>query len=271
MVLSRSTRVAVVMPAYNEEALDEFLAEIEAAVRPVVADLRFVVVDDASTSELPSAVLPLGSPVLMLRNETNLGHGPSALRAYVAGLATSPDVVIHVDGDGQFLGADFVELLTAAVARDGVVGARTGRVEPWFRRYLTLGARILVGGGLRGADVNSPLRIYQAPALRQLLARVSSDSVVPHLHFAVLHSQLNLDVCEIGVTHRPRRGTTALGTTWQSPGVSLPLPSRRLLRLAGRALHELRQRRKLDPAPELVVFETAGPVDRPQDLLLDAS
>ena len=220
MLPKGSAYVAVVMPAYNEEALDDFLAEVEAALKPVTRRLHFIIVDDASTDELPIGrldVLPLGSTVHLIRNETNLGHGPSALRAYEAGLRTSPDLVIHVDGDGQFLGHDFVSLLEAVTDFDGVVGARAGRKEPWFRRAMTIGARLMVGGGLVGADVNSPLRIYRIGALRRLLEEVRADSAVPHLHFAVLHARLGLDIREINVTHRPRRGATEVGNDLGSP------------------------------------------------------
>lgn len=239
--------VAVVLPAYNEEALDTFLAEIEAALVPVTSTLVFVVVDDCSSRALPvaeiGARLPLGSPVQLHRNQSNLGHGPSALRAWSEGLAQDPDVVLHVDGDGQFLGEDFPRVLEAVGDRDGALGARIGRREPWFRHLLSLGARVLTGHGLSGADVNTPLRAYRAPVVRRLLASVPDQAVVPHLHFAILHAQLGLDVADIGVAHRPRRGDSEVGTTWQGGRLAALLPSRRLLSLALRAVRELRESR----------------------------
>ena len=76
------------MPAFNEEGLPEFLSELDAHLTPVVASLTFVVVDDLSETpvvELLSAdVLSATSHVCIVRNQENLGHGPSALRAFAA-------------------------------------------------------------------------------------------------------------------------------------------------------------------------------------------
>jgi glycosyltransferase involved in cell wall biosynthesis len=251
--------VAVVLPAYNEEGLVGFLEEIEHWLVPVTADLSFHVVDDCSTTPLglvaPVTTLPLGSQVTLVRNTINLGHGPSAVAAYRQGLDSSPDVVVHVDGDGQFLGEDFPRLLAALPGQDGVVGSRAGRREPWFRQVLTRAARVCVGQGLTGQDVNSPLRAYPGPVLRRLLDHLPDAPVVPHLHFAILHVRLGLDVREISATHRARRGESEIGTTWQSRRAMSFLPSRRLVDLAWTAWRELRAQRRpvtdLAPVPSV--------------------
>lgn len=128
--------VAVVMPAYNEnDGLGEFLVEIDCALRAdgVVAD--FVVVDDHSmlpiARTLDVALSPkLRERVQVLRNAVNVGHGPSALRAYRAGLA-GHGVVIHVDGDGQFDGVAISAVLQALDDRGVAHGRRIGRDDPW--------------------------------------------------------------------------------------------------------------------------------------------
>jgi glycosyltransferase involved in cell wall biosynthesis len=256
--------VAVVMPAYNEEGLAGFLVEIEAWLHPVTDDLFFVVVDDCSTVPLdlvaPVSTLPLGSKVRVVRSETNQGHGPTAVAAYRHGIASACDVVLHVDGDGQFLGEDFPRLLEALAGRDGVVASRAGRREPWFRRVLTRVARLTVGQGLTGHDVNSPLRAYRVPTVEQLLARLPESPVVPHLHFALLHDRLGLDVVEIPATHRPRRGVSTTGTTWQSRRLATVVPSRRLVALAWSAWRELRAQQVSERSDVHPIARTADAV-----------
>lgn len=256
--------VAVVMPAYNEEGLREFLAEIETSLVPVTGRLAFVVVDDCSTFPLDPGTdngrLPLGSRVHVVRNASTLGHGISAAIAYREGLNLFPDAIVHVDGDGQFHGQDFPRLLTALAGRNGVVGSRSARQEPWYRRILTRAARVCVGRALTGDDVNSPLRAYDAATASRLLAALPESSVVPHLHFARLHRSLGLDVLELPVTHRARRGSSAIGTTWQSSRRAGVLPSRRLLRLAWKAVHELAEARAQPPASVAVIAVTPDAV-----------
>jgi glycosyltransferase involved in cell wall biosynthesis len=260
--------VAVVMPAYDEEGLGEFLAEVEHHLAPHTSTLTFVVVDDCSTRPLDVGTrtgrLAQGSRVHVRRNPSNLGHGPTAVAAYRAGLELSPDVIMHVDGDGQFLGEDFPRLLArleSLADMAGVVGSRHGRHEPWFRRVLTRAARVTVGRGLTGEDVNSPLRAYRVDALRLLLAELPEPTVVPHLHFAMLHRRLVLAVEEMSVTHRPRRGHSTLGTTWRSGPRLTFLPTRRLATLSWQALLELRFARR-----------TSLPVQTPvRDVTADAA
>jgi dolichol-phosphate mannosyltransferase len=241
-------RLAVVMPAYNEDGLPEFLDELESALTPVVDDLRFVVVDDCSTVPADHVLQRISAArrmrLTVARNPTNLGHGPSALRAYRYGLESGADLILHVDGDGQFEGADVAELVTRvwqAPDVDGAVGLRTVRSDPWFRKVLTRCARAVVAGAVGPVrDANTPLRVYRPAALRTLLTRVTSTAIVPHLQFSVLERRTRMVILEQAVTHRVRRGEDAVGTTWQRRRGPRQLPSRRLLAFSWSAASELR-------------------------------
>ncbi len=245
---TRLPTLAVVMPAYNEEGLPEFLAELELHLRPLVSELMFVVVDDTSripvTEVLSRATPALRSKVTIVRNEVNLGHGPSALRAYRCGLAHGADLVLHVDGDGQFFGADVATLVHTLWSVDeesaGVVGVRSSRTDPWFRSVLTRVAKTLVTAGSDPVrDANTPLRVYRRDAIAGLLDVVDAMATVPHLQFSILERRSGLAMGEIAVTHRVRRGESEVGTTWQGRAARLPLPTRRLLRFSVRAFWEV--------------------------------
>lgn len=263
--------LAVVMPAFNEEGLPEFLVEIEAHLRPVVSHLSFVVVDDSSAtpvSELLRATeSAMRSRVTVIRNEENLGHGPSALRAYHGGLATNADLVLHVDGDGQFSGADVAALVADLSSNPGAsaaVGVRTGRVDPWFRKILTRLARLLIASGSAAArDANTPLRVYRQSAIGELLGHVSAEATVPHLQFTIIERRLGVVVREMDVAHRVRRGESELGTTWQGARSLVRWPSRRLLRFSARAAREVlqcmaRSYRRAESQPPLSVSREAA-------------
>src|SRR5581483_2109489 len=113
-------RVAVAIPAYNEaEGIGGFLQEIDTALIPHVDELTLVVVDDASTAETRSvleAIRPsLTGTLEVVPNDLNRGHGVSLINAYRRALATTPDFVLQVDGDGQFLGSDLRRVLVLLV------------------------------------------------------------------------------------------------------------------------------------------------------------
>ncbi|MEI5583401.1 glycosyltransferase family 2 protein, partial [Agromyces sp. CCNWLW208] len=186
-------RLAVVMPAYNEaEGLPGFLEELERTLSPLARHLDLVVVDDRSTDATAAVLHDLSGrlPALtVIEAEANRGHGPTALAAYRAGLELGPDLVVHVDGDGQFHGIDVARAVRATVSTgaDVVHGVRRGREDPWFRRVLTGIVGIVVGfaAGRRVPDVNTPLRVYRPAALAELLEFVPDDALVPHVHFSL--------------------------------------------------------------------------------------
>ena len=248
--------VAVAIPAYNEaEGIGGFLAEIDAALAPVVESLSLIVVDDASTDgtgQVVQAALPqLAGELDLVRNEHNLGHGPSLLIAYRRALSTRPDYVLQVDGDGQFLGADlrrlFVLLQDGAPAASGV---RRFRQDPWFRMVMT---RLLRGYvrrsfGVAARDPNCPLRGYDAKLLGELLAALPDSCLIPNLYITVLAAQRSLPLVEVDVSHRVRRGASSEGSTWGGSRRS-PIPWR-LIRFSAAALVESRRFRGRARSPQ---------------------
>lgn len=236
------THLTVVMPAYNEaEGIRGFIQEIQDALADRAAQLTVIVADDRST-DATAEVLADTPGVIVERQSVNRGHGPAALAAYRAGLAQNPDLLIHVDGDGQFLGSDLTRLADAAVATDAHVvhGVRGGRTDPWYRRVLTAaaGALVAVAAGRRIPDVNTPLRAYRPEAARFLVDALPDDALVPHVHFSLAEARSGLAVRYLRVRSIPRRGESASGTMWGG-GVSLRLPPPRLRQFSRRALSEL--------------------------------
>ena len=156
---------------------------------------------------------------------------------------------MHVDGDGQFHGADLVRLVNAALDTDADVvhGVRTGRTDPWFRRVLTasVGALVTVAAGRHIPDVNTPLRAYRPATLRTLMAAVPHEAHVPHVHFSIAEARGGADVRYLRVASLPRRGGNAQGTMWSEGDTTAPpqpvLPPKRLREFVRRAAVELWQ------------------------------
>lgn len=233
--------LVIVMPAYNEaEGIRGFIDEIRDNVAPLSGRVTFVVADDRSTDATVEALTGIDD-VQVHPQPVNRGHGPTALAAYRAGLALEPDLIVHVDGDGQFVGPDFTRLVLALESTDADVvhGVRHSRTDPWYRRTLTacVGALIALAAGRRVPDVNTPLRGYRPDALQLLVDAVPADALVPHVHFSLAEARAGFIVRYLSVRSIPRRGASANGTMWGS-GVRVTLPPRRLREFAIAALGE---------------------------------
>ncbi|SJN40789.1 Glycosyl transferase, family 2 [Microbacterium esteraromaticum] len=236
-----AAHLAIVMPAYNEaEGISGFIDEIRQHVGPLVGQLTFVVADDRSTDATVAALQNIDD-VRVEPQQVNRGHGPTALAAYRAGLALHPDLLVHVDGDGQFVGEDFARMLKAmeSTGADVVHGVRHSRTDPWYRRTLTsaVGMLIALAAGRRVPDVNTPLRAYRPEALRMLLDAVPAEVLVPHVHFSLAEARSGFTVRYLSVRSIPRRGSSTSGTMWGG-GVKALVPPPRLRQFANAALQE---------------------------------
>jgi dolichol-phosphate mannosyltransferase len=239
--------LVVVMPAYNEqEGIGGFISELADFLRPHVGQLQFIVVDDRSTDGTVDAVRTLARSdpslaIVLVENTVNRGHGPTALAAYRAGLELEPDLVLHVDGDGQFLGQDMPAVLAAIDTVDAVHGVRRGRTDPWFRKALSTMVRGVVFTLARRSvsDVNTPLRLYRPAALRSLLERVPESALVPHVHFSILEDRMGVRVAETDVRSIPRRAAVQSGTMWGEAKREPRLPPKKLVQFARRAIVEV--------------------------------
>lgn len=276
--------VCVVMPAYNEaEGIGGFLREIHVSLRPVPH--TFVVVDDASSDATPAVLASLvesGLSVTGLRNARNRGHGPSTLRALRAGVSSGADVVIAVDGDGQFHGPDIPRILEAvASGADLADGVRQYAAVPAYRRTVSACTRLWVRSrcGTWPSDANTPLRAYRRDVLLRLLQTIPGHHLTPNLMVSALSRSWGLSIAEIPVTCRDRRGVHRTGTSWGA--TTTWLPSARFMRfcitagvgLLGAASRSpsddrdspaIRPLPDIDLAPSPTTSETQLP-DRPRD------
>lgn len=234
--------IAVVMPVWNEaEGIGEFLQELSRALRQKAVE--FVVVNDCSTDNTRAVLHQLaesGFPVTILENDINRGHGPTTMRALAAGLASGADVVVAIDGDGQFLGEDVrtvIEALPAGSA--GIVeGVRTTRDDPYFRKVVSLSTRVLVRVrcGESPKDANTPLRAYRRQTLSKILEVIPPDASTPNLFISAYSRRSGIPVREQEVRSIPRRGASAIGSTWGKQRSFMP--SRRFVKFCWRAARE---------------------------------
>lgn len=227
------------MPAYNEESgINIFLDELNNAFKD--KEVQFIVVNDFSKDGTGNAVEQLrasGFPVSIFTNERNSGHGYSTIAALKFGLETNSDVVIAIDGDGQFYGSDVRKVYDSLSSQIEIVeGVRTERHDPLFRRIVSFATRLLVFSRSRAwpKDANTPLRAYKTKTLEQILKSIPADTPIPNLYISALTRKNNIPKVELVVESRDRIGEEITGTTW-GKGVSW-LPTKRFVGFTFKAI-----------------------------------
>lgn len=175
MSATEAARVAVVIPALNEERAIRGIVESVLAICPNV-----IVIDDGSTDRTVECIADL--PHTLIRHATPLGKGQGLRDGFRKARELGFDAVIAMDGDGQHLASDIPRLLAAARAYPEhiVIGARIRQREnqPKARRRANAVADwgISWGCALPIADTQSGQRYYPLAALE--LADLAADDFV---------------------------------------------------------------------------------------------
>ena len=160
------TRIAIVIPALNEELAIRGVVESVLAIAPNV-----IVIDDGSTDATVERIADL--PVTLIRHATPLGKGQGLRDGFRKALELGFDAVIAMDGDGQHLAADIPRMLAAAHAHAEhiVIGARirNKQNQPPARRRANAVADwgISWGCGVPVADTQSGQRYYPRRVLER--------------------------------------------------------------------------------------------------------
>ena len=216
--------ISIAMPIFNEsDGITETLTSIDEAFRDSGATVTLCIQNDVSTDNTLHVIGELAATlqlnIAVETNQRNSGHGPTTFAAYRRALNTGSSIVMQLDSDGQFEAAELPMLCSAiATGKEVVIGIRSNRVDPWFRKFLTYLLRNFLRARYLGRfpDPNSPIRAYSASVLGPLLDKLPSEPLIPNIYLAILAVRKKLDVSYIHVSHRERRGGQSTGTMWQS-------------------------------------------------------
>jgi glycosyltransferase involved in cell wall biosynthesis len=127
-------RVSIVIPAHGEA---EVIGDVVCRALAVLPGAEIIVVDDGSKDQTAQRAADAGA--LVLKNPYNIGNGASVRRGI---RASSGDVVVMMDGDGQHPPEAIPALLAPMGEYDMVVAARTRKSET--SRLRNVGNRMLI-------------------------------------------------------------------------------------------------------------------------------
>jgi glycosyltransferase involved in cell wall biosynthesis len=220
--------VAITMPVYNEEqGVAEFILEIGSSLRDY--KVVFIVINDCSTDGTIEKIMELtqmGVEIILKNNEHNVGHGVSTRRGLEEALSLRSDLILSVDGDGQFLGEEIANIVKLSIENPDCVieGVRKNRSEPYYRKVVTNFTRLLVMSRTFKLvkDANTPLRAYPPALLTRILSKVPSQALTPNLFISVISRIMKTKIIESDVTSISRRGQIAEGVTWGPTKKNIP-------------------------------------------------
>ena len=216
--------ISVAMPIFNEsDGIAETLTSIDEAFRDSGATVTMCIQNDVSTDNTLQVLAELSTTlqlnIAVETNKQNQGHGPTTFAAYQRALNSGSSIVMQLDSDGQFDATELPMLCSAiAEGKEVVIGIRSNRVDPWFRKFLTYLLRNFLRARYLGRfpDPNSPIRAYSASVLSPMLSELPNEPLIPNIYLSILAVRKKLNVEFVPVSHRERRGGQTIGTMWQS-------------------------------------------------------
>jgi dolichol-phosphate mannosyltransferase len=216
--------ISIAMPIFNEsDGITETLTSIDEAFRHSGATVTLCIQNDVSTDNTLHVIDELAATlqlnIAVATNQRNSGHGPTTFAAYRRSLNTGSSIVMQLDSDGQFDATELPMLCSViAEGKEVVIGIRSNRVDPWFRKFLTYLLRNFLRARYMGRfpDPNSPVRAYSASVLSPMLDKLPNEPLIPNIYLSILAIRKKLRVEFVPVSHRERRGGQTTGTMWQS-------------------------------------------------------
>jgi glycosyltransferase involved in cell wall biosynthesis len=172
---ARGARLLVIVPCLDEErTVGQVVAGLPRSL-PGVAELEVLVIDDGSSDATAERAREAGASVL--RHAANLGLGESFRRGVREALARGADILVNIDGDGQFDPASVGELIepivcgeahmvTASRFLDPALTPRMPAIKRWGNRQVARIVRLLTGK--RFHDVSCGFRAFSREALLRM-------------------------------------------------------------------------------------------------------
>lgn len=203
--------IAVVVPAYNEEAsIRAVVTDIHCSLERLGVRPDIVVINDGSTDGTASAVRTL--PCVLLSLPFNVGKGAATQLGFRYTYARGSAFVVLVDADGQHPAGEIGELLgplQEGIA-DVVIGSRflgNGGSRSSFSRRLGISYFNALQGVLlrrRFTDSTSGFRAMNRQALALCIEEY--PDLYPEPESIVMFTRRKLRVAEVPVHMNERRG-----------------------------------------------------------------
>lgn len=207
---ARTTRVSILIPAFNEVRTIETVVKAVRAVRMEGVSFEVVVIDDASTDGTDAVCRRLvgGAIDVFERQPKNRGKGAAIRRALEV---ASGEIVLVQDADLEYSPSEYPKLLGPILAdkADVVIGSRFAGSEAhrvvyfWHmvgNRFLTLLSNILTDINL--TDMECGYKAFRSELLKSVRLTENSFGFEPEVVAKV--AKLDCRIYEVGVSYSGR-------------------------------------------------------------------
>lgn len=200
--------VSIVFPAYNEAenialVVDDFATMLSA----ISAEL--IVVNDGSSDDTQRVLDSLPLPNLrVIEHATNLGYGAALRSGFKAALG---QWTFFTDSDRQFRSQDFLRLWEKRTEADVILGVRSHRQDPSFRRLngWLWGQYIKRVFSVDVTDINCAFKLLPTSELQSF----HLESVGAFINAEILSNFYDAQCTwlEVSVQHHPRESGVQTG------------------------------------------------------------
>jgi len=222
MARSVENKLEVVLPVHNEaDSIESTIMEIHNELAAKVA-IEFIISEDGSQDGTKDVLLRLRGriPMRLIMGDERKGYCQAVIDGFNA--VTAP-YVLCMDSDGQCDPADFWGLWRLRETAEIVIGWRTNRADPLFRRILSgtfkVFYRLLFR--VRVHDPSCPYILIQKPVIDRLTPELGVLSQGFWWEFLARASRCGLRIVEVPVVHRCRTaGETRVYRLGKLPGIA---------------------------------------------------
>ncbi len=160
-------KLCVIIPALDEEATISGVLEGIPGPIPGISEIEKIVVDDGSKDRTPELARQKGAKVIT--HVENRGVGAAFSTGLEAALQAGADIIVNMDGDGQFDPGTIprliepilegkAEFVTCTRFKDRELMPRMPLIKRWGNRWMTILINTFTAGGF--TDVSCGFRAY---------------------------------------------------------------------------------------------------------------
>lgn len=209
--------LSVVIPAYNEaERLSATINEVLDCLRAMDYQFEIIIVDDGSTdatTQVVSAFAKLNPEIHLFSRRENLGKGQTVKEGIERArfsycLFMDADNSTSIQEWEQFEKC-FEKGARVVIGSRHLPASRIVRPQPWLRRFLGTGYRVLCRTllGLHSSDFNCGFKAYETSLAKKIYAAVQAKDWAFDAEVFCLLKQYQIDSIEVPVhwEHRERK------------------------------------------------------------------